>query len=595
MAKDLTDEIVQDETDESTDNQVDSTEEVQNSESIDADAQEDEVSDDVEVDESTDEEQDDKKKTLDKPSKEPKNFKEKIKELFEKWWNNKKLRYSTFAGIGVLIVLSILIPVSRYFILNTFGVRAKTSITVYDESSKFPLKNVQVSISGKTVKTDQKGLAKLENIKLGKQKLTISKRAFAEVSKNVTIGWGSNPLGKTDIKPVGAQYTFYLTDWLSGKPVSLGQATSGDYDAGADKDGKILLTIEPSDDEDLDVNISSNGYRTEKIKLDLSNKAKIDVKLVSKRKHPFISRRSGTYDLYKIDVDGKNENLVLKGSGLENSSMNILSHPTDEVTSVTSTREEVRNSDGYLLNSLYIVDLEDNSSERIAQAEAIKTYGWSNDKLIYTLTVAGTSAANPKRNRLFSYDYKTKSKKELASANNFNDILLIGSNVYYAPGNSYVGNGSSNFSRINADGSNQVNILNKEVWNIFRSSYDDFDLSVANQEWYNYKTSDDKAFISSSPPTNFVNKDFIDNPSFKKSLWTEDRDGQGTLILYDIPKKDDKVLKQQAGLKYAVRWLDDTKLVYRIQTSNETADYVLNIDGGDAVKIRDVTQSTPVY
>lgn len=47
------------------------------------------------------------------------------------------------------------------------------------------------------------------------------------------------------------------------------------------------------------------------------------------RKHVFISKRSGTYDVYKVDVDGKNEEKVLSGTGSERPDAIALSiHPT---------------------------------------------------------------------------------------------------------------------------------------------------------------------------------------------------------------------------------------------------------------------------
>lgn len=524
-----------------------------------------------------------------------KSLKQKIKSAFSKWWNNKKLRYWTFAGIGVFILLLALIPPSRYFFLNLFGVRSSMSVVVYDESSKLPLKNVAVSISGKTTKTNEKGKAELTDIKLGRQKLLIAKRAFAELDDPVTIGWGSNPLGNKEIKPVGAQYTFYLSDWLTGKEVNEGEATSGEFSAYADKQGKILLTIEPSNDQDLDVEISSKGYRTEKIKLELANKAKRDVALVSDRKHPFFTRRDGKYDLYKIDVDGKNEELVLAGTGYESENITMLSHPTAEIAAFVNTRENVRNPDGYLLQTLTIVDLEDNKTEQIAQSEVIKLMGWSGDKLVYLRQISGASAANPDRNKIVVYDSTSTETKELASANSFNDIKVIGRDVYYAPGNTYLAGVDSSYIKQPVAGGEKTVLVNKEVWNVFRQDYDNFDLSVTGQLWYTYKLGDKQAAKSADVPSSFTSRYYQDSPDGKHSLWSEDRDGKGTLLVYDTDTGKNTVLKQQSGLRSAIRWLDNSSLVYRISSAQETADYVISINGGDAKKISDITSTQPVW
>ncbi len=516
-------------------------------------------------------------------------LKQKIKTAIKKWWRNKKLRYWTFAGIGIALLLVILIPPSRYFLLNTFGVRSKMSIVIYDQSSKLPLKNVQVNLSGQSTITDIGGRAELSHIKLGRQNLNINKRAFAEINQPVTIGWGSNPLGDIEVKPVGAQYTFYLTDWLTGKQIPEAEAVSGEFSALADSEGKIILTIDPSDEQDLEVEVSSKGYRTEEISLEIANKAKRDVEMVSSRKHPFFSRRSGSYDLYKIDVDGKNEELVLKATGTETDNFSLLSHPTEEIVAMVNTREDVRNQDGYLFHTLNIVDLDSNEAVKIAQSEVIKLIGWSDNKLVYLRRAAGASAANPDRNRIFVYDSATTETTQIASANSFNDIKLIGSDLYYAPGNTYLAGVSSKYIRKSLDNDKETVIVEKEVWNAFRKNYDQLDLSVSGQLWYEYQLGDNKATKSSVVPSSFDSREYLDSPDNKHSLWSEDRDGKGTLLLYNLEDKKDKVLVEESGLRSAIRWLDHGTLIYRVSSSEETADYVLSINGGKAHKIADIT------
>jgi hypothetical protein len=402
-------------------------------------------------------------------------------------------------------------------------------------------------------------------------------------------------LGKLPIHPVGAQYTFYATDWLSGKPVANAEASSGEFDASSGDDGKIVLTIDANDAEDLDVTISAKNYRNEAIKLDLSNKATTTVKMVAGRQEVFVTRRSGKYDLYKIDIDGKNEQLVLAGSGNENSNLALLSHPTDEEVAFVSTRDNARNRDGYLLSTLTVIDLSDNSTQTVTQSEEIRLLGWSGDRLVFVQVAAGASAGNAKRQRLVSYDYKTNEKTELASSNNFNDLVLIGNTVYYAPGNLYNVSAANHLYSQRVDGTNRTTLMDGEVWTIFRTSYDQLDLSAANQSWYSYKIGDAKASRRSGAPTSLQDQFYVNSPDGKNSLWVEERDGKNTLLLHNIAADTDKSLRAQAGLDVPIRWLNDTTLVYRIQTPGESADYALSTQGGEAKKIRDVTKTTDIW
>ena len=515
---------------------------------------------------------------------------DKIKQIFWRWWHNKKVRYATLAGLLVVIIAIFLIPTTRYFVLNNVGVRASATLTVHDQSTGQPLKNVKVNLSNQSATTGSEGKVTLHHLKLGRTKLVVQKRAFAEVSKTITVGWGSNPLADVDLRAVGSRYSFVIKDWLSDKPIDKAEASSGEFDTTSDKDGKLVLTVDGGKDQDLNVKITANNYRTETIVLGDNNKDSQEIKMVSGRKQAYISKRSGKYDLYKIDVDGKNDDLILAGTGSEQPEIGLVAHPTDEVLAMVSTRDNVRNKDGYLLSTLTLVDLSDNSNKIVTRSERVQVLGWSGDKLVFVQIIAGTSGGNPNRQKIYSYDYKTANKTELASSNYYNDLVMIGNDVYYAPSNSYLPTAPVGYIKIRVDGTNKQTLIDKEVWNIFRSDYGVLDLSVQ-QDWYKYEIGDSKLTKQAKAPASLNNRIYTDSSDRKQSLWVDDRDGKGTLLLYDVTTKTDKVIKIQSGLSNPVRWLDNHTIVYRVHILAETADYVLNIDGGDAKKIRDVTHT----
>jgi hypothetical protein len=126
--------------------------------------------------------------------------------------------------------------------------------------------------------------------------------------------------------------------------------------------------------------------------------------------------------------------------------------------------------------------------------------------------------------------------------------------------------------------------------NIFRTNYDDLTFA-AQQDWYKYDLANQNAPTKIVTPANPKTRIYIQNPSNKKSVWIDQRDGKGVLIIYDVDSKKETVLRTQSGLKYPVYWVSDNTLVYRINTEQETADYVLNIDGGDPKKIKDVSNT----
>ncbi len=307
-------------------------------------------------------------------------------------------------------------------------------------------------------------------------------------------------------------------------------------------------------------------------------------------KQTYISKRSGKFDIYGVYIDGKEDKLVLAGTGSERENdLVLVPHPTDNVVAYVSTRANQHNSDNFLLSNLILINTDTNATTSITASERVQIVGWSGDRLVYVQIAAGASANNPKRYRLMSYSYKDQTNKELASSNYFNDVVAVGDAIYYAPSSAYQSNKAALY-KVNADGSNLQTIFNQEVWNIIRTSYDHLALAVQ-QQWYDFKLGDKGPTKLNDAPANQLPRVYIDSPDGKHSAWIDNRDGKGVLLNYDANSKSDVVLKSQSGLTYPVAWLNDNILVYRVKTDQETADYAISLNGGDPVKIKDVTNA----
>ncbi len=518
----------------------------------------------------------------------------KLKRLVRAIWEDPRKRWTVLGGLTLLVLALSLIPGSRYFILNTTGVRASLSLRVIDSGTLQPLKNASVTAGGATAMTDSEGVAKLTDVRLGRTELKIEKRAFSPHNRTITIGWGSNPLGEFQATAVGSQYTFVVQDAFSGKPLADAEASSGDGNAHADEEGKLVLTLDTAELDDasqLSVQITAGSYRTETVNITVNNKESQEVKMVPSRRHVFVSKRSGNYDVYTIDSDGKNEQRIVGGTGLERDDIVLVPHPTADYAALVSTRENTRNQYGYLLSTLYIVNTTDGDLMKVDQSEQIKIIGWSGGRLVYVKVAAGASGSDPKRHRLMSFDNDTDTTKELASSNSFNDVVMADGRIYFAPSNIFQETASGTYV-IGPDGNGQQTILDKEVYTIVRGGYDTLYLSVGSY-WYSYTLGSPQAALAQSPSSQ-LGRVYADNPAGKFSLWVDIRDGKGVLINYDKVTKEEKMLQQRGGLKLPVYWLNDKYIIYRVSDGKETADYMMNIEGGDAKKITDVTDTSGV-
>ena len=513
-----------------------------------------------------------------------------LRRFFIGWWKSPTARWLTFGFIVAVLAAAALLPASRYYFLNSFGVRSKASAVVIDQSTQQPLKNVKVTVHDVAAYTDDSGAVYFEDLPLGPTIMAIEKRAFSPLFQNVTVGWGSNPFGSFDLEPVGSQFVFSVLDYVSGEPITAAAARSEYADANADEAGNITLTLDAVEDVEILVEIEAPGYRAEAVVLDTSKRQQNEVVLVPSNKHSFISNRAGKFDLFSIDIDGKNEQLVLAGTGDERSDLELMQHPAGRQVALVSTRDNQRNEDGYLLSSLFIVDIETKNIVKVTTSEQIRLIGWSGDQIAYVQIAAGASAANPNRQRLMVFNSKLHENRQLASANYFNSVLAIRDKIYYAGSSGNAFDSSSHFTQITFDGVDKKTLLPAQTWNAFRTAYDTLVLSTPDM-WYSFDVS--QGLITELPgqPSDTTQKFYLDNNDGSQSLWLDYRDGKGTLVVRDNMNKTERTILSDSGASRPARWLNDTTILYRMKTDRETADYVVSIIGGPAKKIVDVYET----
>ncbi|MDZ7786359.1 MAG: hypothetical protein U5L95_04535 [Candidatus Saccharibacteria bacterium] len=524
-----------------------------------------------------------------KPAKTP--FRARLKAFFKAWWHNKYARYGTICVLLLLLAAGAIIPTSRYFVLNTLGVRSSASVKVFDQSTLQPLKNVTVEINGVRAKTDIDGVANVGHIKLGKTDLLITKRAFSSIERPLTVGWGSNPLPDERLTPVGAQYEFLVTDYVSGEPVQGVEAVSGEEaSALSNENGEIKLTLDMPD-EQFEVQIIGEEFRNETLTMNAEDEDVRKLELVPDKKHAFVSRRDGTYDIYSAYANGQDEQLLLKGSGEEREDITLVPHPSRDVAALVSTRSGKRNDDGYQLSTLTILNVKDSGDPKtVVDSERIQIIGWQNERLVFVQIRSGTSAANPKRHQLKTYNLEQEVVAELASANYFNDVMLANDVLLFAPSSAYAKEPAALY-RINPDGSDQRIVHPNEVWSMFRNTYENVIYTTGSRDWFDLDLNSLSTGQREGEPNQYDSRVYVDSPDGTKSLRVENRDGKGNLLVYNKESGEENSVAEMGGLRQPAMWLNNSTVVFRVKTDAETADYVASLRGGEAKKLVDVTDA----
>jgi len=499
------------------------------------------------------------------------------------WLGTSTGRWLTFIIIVALSAVIAATPQYRYYALNTAGVRAGASVTVVDDITQLPLKGVKVTIAGASKDTDKNGVVRFAGLRLGQTSVLVEQPGFAATRRTVTVGWGSNPLPDVPLAATGTRYTILVNDYITGKPLAGVQANVGDSTALSDSKGKVELTLENTSAAGALVTLTKDGYRTGGATLKAANQT-VNAVMATARKAIFVSKASGNYDLYKSDIDGTNKEVILPGTGNENGNLSLATSPDGTHAALVSTRDNQHDGDGFLLNTLTLVDTEDRSTATLGHADQIQLIDWVGSRLIYQQVSSDPKVPVGSRYTVISYDYDTNSRVQLAAAPKMNGVFSAQGFIFYTVAASD-DNGSlqPGVYKISSEGNGRTRVFDNEVWSGLRTDYNT--LAIQNADgWtaYNIKTG---ATNTITNPSSFTSRLYRDNADHTASLYVN----QIQLMEYEASTGNETSIQSQEGLNYPVQWFDGA-IIYRVVTATETADYI-TAPGGVAHKIADVANT----
>lgn len=510
----------------------------------------------------------------------------------------KKTWLMTVAAAAALSALIVwFVPPLRYAMLNTVGQRADITIRVYEQStsgmSRTTLRRVGITVDGKQYDTDASSTVTIPGLTYGEHTVKVSKMGYREFQKVMVVDMPVRSAQKLDVAlvAVGTPVSFLAKDFVSEAGITNARFELGDKTVRPDESGRVKLVVPPTDSPTVSVAAKFDGaYIDKTIDISIADKTEKTFAFVPAGKHYFVSKRSGVYSVYSSNVDGSDQQEVIKGTPQETSGLVFAASPDGRHALMASTRDGKRDERKELVQQLYWVDLATRQMDVIDQGYYFSFYDWSDDVLVYSSSYYAAKATEMSR-RLRSVSSSTKNLYDLSMASGYISQVAVSNGTVLVLQGEYYGKpeyeSSPILKSVGVKGDGSRNLATR-VGDFRQVGFDTFTYMTESKQWMEYNTNSAEA-KSANPPSE-DSKVYLTarSASTNKRLFIDNVDGKNTLNLQSADTAP-RVLVSSPGLRGPIRWINDTTLVYRIVTPAETADYVVSTAGGRPRKIVDVT------
>ena len=509
---------------------------------------------------------------------------------FKSWYvSHKKL--SIPATVVLLLVFLALLPWTRYALAGLV-VQKNLTLHIVDVDTNSPVSGASVQAGSTGAVTDGSGRATLK-LKAGPQTIKISKKYYQDTQAKLTVPViGEKTVTDVKLQATGRQVNVVVSDLISKEALADVEIKVADVTAKTDKNGVALLVL-PAGSSTVPGTLKLEGYNDTAAEVEISDQEIKENKLTLTPvgKNYFFSNRGGKIDLYSSNLDGSSQEVVLPGTGNENSDISLSISPDRKWAAFASTRDGQRNSKGQLQQSLFVINLGDKKLvEADEGASTFNIEGWSGNKVIYTVFKEDLNYDNNERSKLKSYDVSAKKLSTLAVSNYVFVYATTGDYIVYSR-NNYSENTQLYRANTQKTGDSKITADDiKYVGNVFQNAPDLFIIqgyTDNSQVWYKYTLSNNKIEKLGGEPGDKVVRRMILSSDGKNVVWVEDRDGQGTLLVADNQGQNQRTIATRKSLYYPLQWVGDNYVIFRT-TDPDNADYIVALSGGEPVKIADV-------
>lgn len=487
---------------------------------------------------------------------------------------HRKLKITIWSIVLVLIGLgaAYLIPTSRFWAFNLVGLRAKASLLVVDSVSHKPIDGVRVELGGVDITTDKDGRANLSNVKLGISNLTVSRLAYAPLSRKVTVDLGSNQFGQISLDPVVVNYKVNIKNAISGQPITGATVEFLDRTAESDLSGQAVLPLKGQQADNLKVKLAKVGFNNKTVTLNSKSVAAVDVHLTPEGRDYYIGEFQGEQGVVSVNLDGSEPKLVFSAGKADISTSSLSVSPDGQFVAATGTSG---NGD----ESLVIINTTTRNYQFLARGDGIKFYGWMTGNVVYAI---GSKCQSDVCYRLNLTNVRDGSGWEPSGFVLPDTVALVQSGVVYATAQSQ--GGTAVVYLANSDGTDLKQITTgDDISKIERVSPDDFLISMSETSSL-MRVSNGSASSESNDVDTKSNRQFIDSPDGDLTAWVSQSGGKSNLVVR-AGNGQPKTAYSGSDTLAPLGFVGDNYLIFRQQSGSNTTDYVYSISSGKTAKI----------
>jgi hypothetical protein len=479
----------------------------------------------------------------------------KLKRLWHWYASHKK--FTIPATLLVIVGILMAVPLSRYKVLGMF-VQKSFTVTVLDSETGKPVSQADVTLATKTAKTNEKGEAAVADAPLGKQKVSVTKKYYKDLSADVTVTL-TDSKNKTELKmeATGRQIPVAVVNKITGKGVQGAVVSVLGSEAKTDEKGEAIVVL-PADKKTEKATVKLEGYN--ELTADINVEQEIKLAITPAGKVYFLSKQSGKIDVVKTNLDGSDRHVVLAGTGKEEDGGTVLLASRDwKYLALQSRRDGDK-------PKLYLIETADDKLTVMDEGNAyFNIKGWNDNHFVYTVDRQDKYPTDAKKLALKSYNATTKkiilldeNAVEILPGNGgfyqaqFSDVFLLNNQVVYTLTAYPNGSGfvvpqmQQSIISIRPDGSNKK-VLKSIPVGVYYGGWRQFTISTelekpqeieftlnqwTKSEWFELNHETFKQI--SEPPKDQGSKvyaTYLLSPSGKNTFWSEARDGKTTLFI----------------------------------------------------------------